>query len=243
MNKPLTLGLVAALLMAGGQQVTASICPFPETIAAIEATPGFSCTITSPFGTATISNVSFSPLFTDAEKDTVDADFLGASIGTVYAGFGASLAPVYGVRLPAGDVPDIFNYQISISSISDSVQPPGLVIAYFGASATALAAPATGAVTGTANWVGNVVGSQNLVETVLAPGTRFGNTVATLNGDTTITVSNSLFTAPGSTILGDGIGETFAGKLIPVGTPEPTGLSLFGVGLAALALARRWRAA
>ena len=246
MNKPLTLGVVAALLMGGGQQGAAqasTFCPPVQLVSHIEATPGFSCTINSPFGAATVSDFSFSSL---VDTDQFEVVFQGTPVDVVDAGFSVTLDHrLFGVRPPAGNVPDIFNYQISITNISDSVLPPGLVSASLtlGANALFIPPPAeTGAVTATANLVGNVVGRNTLAVTVVAPGFSEATSVATLDGDTTLTVSNSLSTAPGSNPLrGDFIVDQFLGKITPASAPEPTSLSLFGVGVAALALARRRR--
>jgi hypothetical protein len=200
MNKPLTLAAVAALLMAGGQQVAAqasTFCPPVALVGHIEATPGFSCTINSPFGAATVSDFSFFPLL--KIPDNYALYFQGTPVDVVDAGFSLTLQPFgQGVRLPAGDVPDLFNYQMSISNISGSVLPPGMVSTSLTLAAGPVFAPpppVTGTVTATTNVVGNVVGSNTL--TAVAEG-RFGHgtDVATLDGDTTFKVSNSLSTTP-----------------------------------------------
>lgn len=255
MNKSLTLGAVAALLMAGSQQVAAQASNFChlQVVSDIEATPGYSCTLWSPFGTATLSHFSFSSLLTNTDKFWVILSSTPVDPGNpedvVDAGFGLTLySPFFGVRFPAGNVPDLFDYQLSISTISDSALPPGLVSASLAMYAPGPLHQETGAVTATENFTGNVVGSSTLAATVMPPDNPFipfnpyGKDVTTLDGDTTLTVRNSLSTTPGSNLVAYSINNQFLGKVHRPSAPEPTSLSLFGVGLAGLALARRWRA-
>ena len=105
MNKSLALGAVAALSMAGSQQVAAqpSACDLNLVlVATIEATPGFTCTVTNLLGTATFSNLSFSPVLTDTNHFFVSFEGEGSP------NFGVVMGGTSGVLFPGGNVPDLF---------------------------------------------------------------------------------------------------------------------------------------
>jgi hypothetical protein len=224
MNKQLPLGVVAALLMAGGQANAQVACPTSPTV------------MSSVFGTTAASIASFSCTIGDKTFDDFsfpggnNSQFLGNLVNFAISGPDTSIAfrtsSATGVGFGNGTHMFDFTVTIDPADVAAGTRIVTYRIDTGGVAGLSTSATITGSDSGT-NVVGPLAGSRMaLVD--LAPGDTFNvAAVSTTQSNPSAGRLNSLI-------------NTFT-QSTPVSVSEPMSLALFGLGLAGLGFARRRR--
>jgi hypothetical protein len=218
MNKQLPLGMVAALLIAGGQANAQVACPTVATAISTIAVSGFSCTI----GDKTFSDFIF--------PGGNNASFMSQLVDFAISGPDTSIAFMTSSATGSGfgNGTHMFDFTVTIdpADVAEGTRIVTYRIDTAGGAALSTSATITGDHSGT-NVVGPLAGSRMaLVD--LAPGDTFNvAAVSTTQSNPSAGRLNSLI-------------NTFT-QSTPVSVSEPMSLALFGLGLAGLGFARRRR--
>ena len=211
-NKPLiALGVVTALAMAGGQANAQTACPTVPTV--------ISTLITSPSFSCTIGDKTFS----DFSFPTNNLEMIVRNDVVFTGGTDTSVAFEKGPGFPNGL--NTFDFTVTID-------PAGV------AAGTTIVEHTLNVVGGTTSG-GTITGNNSGMHTIADAANPHTNMLPLSPADTSVMVSVHAGQTGSSSALGS-VTNTFT-QSAPTAVPEPMSLSLFGLGLGGLALARRRR--
>lgn len=233
-NRPLILGVVAALWMSGGQANAQSACPTGVgnflTIGEIVATPGFSCTN----GSVTYSHFVFSTGATFFQTEV----FFGNDGSVNGAQYDLFFLPGPN-GFPAGE--RMFGFTASIN-------PSATAGTEFSEYTFLSTAPQPNpVVTYNAAVMGNNSGDHDFTLEITAstPVLTAEKTLTFAPADTSDVVTftvNPLAALNGPTVFNSGSIFNTLQLAVPAAVPEPISLSLFSIGLAGIGFMRRRKA-